>query len=128
MSLYARLAILLVLVLAIAGAWWKFDRMLAAADKAGYERRAGEDKAAADAQAQSNRDLQRASEKRYTVVAEVRDRFITTTITEVRHATAALAACPVGPDAVRLFNAAAGCARADPAAACGAGEPLPLAR
>jgi hypothetical protein len=57
------------------------------------------DKAAAEAQTKRNLELQRAAEMRYTVKAETRERFITKTITEVRHATAALAACPVAPAA-----------------------------
>lgn len=80
------------------------------------------------AQAERNRELQRAAEKRYTVVAEVRDRFIVNTVTEVRYATKHLAACPVGSDAVRLLNDAAACARGDSAAACDAGQPVPDAR
>ena len=80
------------------------------------------------AQAERNRDLQRQSEKRYTVQAEVRERFITKTITEVRHATAALAACPV-PDGARVqLNAAASCARGDPASTDCPGEPVPDTR
>jgi lysozyme len=86
------------------------------------------DRAAMQAQADRNRDLQRAAEIRYTVTAATRDRFITKTITEVRYATAALAACPVGPDAVRLFNRAAGCARDDSPASCGADQPVSSAR
>lgn len=77
-----------------------------------------------DEQRQRNLALQRAAELHYTVEAQVRDRFITRTITEVRDATAPLAACPVGADAVRLLNAAAGCAGQDRPAACGAGDPV----
>jgi hypothetical protein len=50
-SLYARLAALVVL-LAIAAGWWKFDRILAAREEVGYQRRAAEDAAAAQAQAE----------------------------------------------------------------------------
>lgn len=128
MSLYARIAALLVIVLAIAGAWWKVDRMFAAAEQRGYDRRAAEDKAAADAQTQRNRDLQRAAEKRYTVATEARDRFITTTIKEVHHAAAPLATCPV-PDDVRVrINAAARCALGDSPASCGADDGVPASR
>lgn len=75
-----------------------------------------------------NRDLQRQAELRYTVQTEVRDRFLTQTILEIRHEAAPLAACPV-PDAARVrFNAAARCAGGDPASACSFGEPLPVAR
>lgn len=82
----------------------------------------------AEADAQRMRDLQRQSELRYTVAAETRDRFIVTTVKEIRDASAPLAACPV-PEPVRVqLNAAAGCARGDSPAACGPGEPMPLAR
>jgi hypothetical protein len=80
---------------------------------------------AAEAQTARNRDLQRAAELRYTVTAQAREVFITRTTQEVRRASKSLAACPVPVDAVRLLNAAAACARGDPAAACGAGDGVP---
>jgi hypothetical protein len=80
---------------------------------------------AAEAQTARNRDLQRAAELRYTVTAQAREVFITRTTQEVRRASKSLAACPVPVDAVRLLNAAAACARGDPAAACGAGDVVP---
>jgi len=86
------------------------------------------DRAAMQAQADRNRDLQRAAEKRYTVQAQVRDHYITETVTEVRHEAAALAACPVPEPARVRLNAAAGCARGDSAAACGPDQPVPVAR
>lgn len=82
----------------------------------------------ARAQQDRNRDLQRAAEMRYTVQAETREHVITQTITEVHYVAEPLASCPVPAAAVRLLNAAAGCAREDRSAACGAGEPLPVAR
>lgn len=124
MSATARAVIVLAILGAIAAAWWKFDRMLAAADAAGYKRHQQEAQALADQQAQSNRDLQRAAELRYTVQAGVREEFITQTVTEVRYVTNHLAACPVGPAGVLRLNAAAQCAREDRPAACGPGEPL----
>lgn len=94
----------------------------AAQQRIGYERRAAEDEAAAEAQTQRMHDLQRAAEMRYTVVAEVRDHFITETIVEVRHEAAPMAVCPV-PEPLRLrLNAVARCARGDSAAACGAAD------
>jgi uncharacterized protein HemX len=80
---------------------------------------------AAEAQTARNRDLQRAAELRYTVTAQAREVFITRTTQEVRRVSKSLAACPVPVDAVRLLNAAAACARGDPAAACGAGDGVP---
>lgn len=61
MSLYARLAALIVIVLAIAGAWWKFDRLLAKADAAGYERAMQEQtaKALAESQAKAKEGFRR---------------------------------------------------------------------
>lgn len=86
----------------------------------------GEVRTAMNEQMQAQRDrnieLQRAAEKKYTVAAEVRDRFITRTVTEVRNATVSLASCPVGADAVRLLNNAARCAGEDRPASCGAGD------
>jgi hypothetical protein len=78
-------------------------------------------KAAAEAQTRRMYELQRAAEKRYTVQAEARERFIVTTVTEIRDATASLAACPLGP-AVRLLNDAAHCANSP--AACGPDKPV----
>lgn len=78
-------------------------------------------------QRERNLDLQRAAEKHYTVVTEVRDRFITKIVTEVKDATANLAACPLGADAIRLLDDASRCARADSAAACGSGGAVPAA-
>lgn len=94
------------------------------AEARGDARARAEIKVQSDAQTQRIRDLQRAAELRYTVQAEARDRFITQTIVEVRHAAAPLAACLVPADAVRLLNRAARCAAGDPAAAGGAGEPV----
>lgn len=82
----------------------------------------------ADAQAERNRELQRAAEKRYVVQAGVRDRFIVQTVREVRHATVHLATCPVGADGVRLLNDAAACAREDRPATCGADASVPSPR
>lgn len=94
------------------------------AEARGDARARAEIKVQSDAQTQRIRDLQRAAETRYTVQTEVRDRFITQTITEVRHAAAPVASCALPADLVRLLNAASRCATGDPAAAGGAGEPV----
>lgn len=78
--------------------------------------------AAAQLQAERNRDLQRAAELRYTVRAEVREEFIAVTVKEIRHATDNLAACVLSPAAVDGLRRASACAREDSAAACGAGQ------
>lgn len=98
------------------------------AEARGDTRARAELKAQADAQTERNRELQRAAETRYTVQAGVREEFIGYTITEIRHAAAPLATCPVPADAVRLLNRASSCAREDTAATCGTGEPVPVAR
>jgi hypothetical protein len=77
------------------------------------------------AQRDKNLDLQRAAEKRYVVQGEIRDHYITQTITEVRHETANLAACVLTPVARSLLNAAASCASEDSAASCGADGKVP---
>lgn len=128
MSLYARLAALALVLAALAGLWWKADRMLAAAEQRGYDRRAQEDKVVIDAQATRNRELQRAAEKRYVVQGQTRDRWFVTTVKEISDAAAPLAACPV-PEPVRVrLNAAAACASGDSPAACGADVQVPDAR
>lgn len=121
MNITARATLLALIVLAVLAGVWKVWH---AADKAGYQRAQAEAQALATAQAQRNLELQRAAERRYTVVAEVREKVITNTITEIRHATANLAACPVPVPAVRLLNHAAKCASSDSSAACGPGDGL----
>ena len=122
--LYRWLAIAVAVVLgALALVAWDLAR-IKRAEARGDARARAELKEQADAQTARNRELQRAAEIRYTVRAEARERFIVQTITEIRHAAAPLAVCPVPADAVRLLNGAARCARGDPAAAGGAGEPL----
>lgn len=128
MNIYARLALVVVIVLAIAGAWRKFDSMLGAADKAGYQRRAGEDQAAADAQADRNRELGRLAELHLDAIAQKQATFLATAAKEIHDAAAPLAACPI-PEPVRVrLNAAASCARGDSAAGCEPDKPVPVAR
>jgi hypothetical protein len=117
-----------VVVLALAGLWWKADRMLAAREAVGYQRRATEDAAAANEQAARNRELQRVAELKYTVRAASRDKFFDQTAKEIHDAAAPLASCPV-PEPVRVrLNAAATCARGDTAASCGDADAVPDAR
>lgn len=122
MSTYARLAIVAIVALLIAGGFWKLQIALSNADKAGYTRAQREAKEVADAQAETNRIRQRAAEQNYTIKTEIRDRFITTTITEVRNVTKHLDSCPIGPAGVLRLNTAALCASEDRPASCGAGE------
>ena len=132
MSIYARAAIVLASVLLVLGIGWKVHRAGVVSGRTEVQAKWDADRvklqAAVHAQEVRNRELQRAAEKRYTVQAGVRDRFMTQTITEVRYAAAPLASCPV-PELVRLYlNAASGCARGDSAAPCGDGKPVLNAR
>jgi hypothetical protein len=85
-------------------------------------------KAQAEAQTARNRELQRASEIRYTVTSQVREKWFVATVKEVSHAAAPLAACPVPDDVRRLLNSAAECARRDPGAAGCTADEVPDAR
>lgn len=77
-----------------------------------------EQERATQEQAERNRELSRAAEKRYVVQQDARDRFIVTTVKEISDAAAPLADCRV-PDAVRLrLNEARACALGD-SSACG---------
>lgn len=125
MSLAARAVILALIVTAAIAGWWRLTTHF---ENKGYTRAQAEAREVADAQAQRNRELQRAAEKRYTVATEVRERVITEIVTEVRHEAASLAVCPV-PEPVRgLLNAARACASEDRPASGGPCEPLPDAR
>jgi hypothetical protein len=79
---------------------------------------------ASQAQTARNLELQRAAERKYVVQQDARDRFHTVTVREISHEAASLASCPV-PERLRMrFNAARDCALGDPAASCGADDPL----
>ena len=118
-ALVAALAVLL-------GVW--DHRRLAAAEKRGADGVRAEYAAAAEEQRTRNLELQRAAEQRYVVQAEVRERFIVETITEIQHAAAPLASCALPADAVRLLNSAGRCASGSDPTACGPGDAVPLAR
>lgn len=125
MSLYARIAALLVIVAAIGAAWWKLEVALDNREKQGYERRAAEDKAAADAQTARIRELQRATEKRYIVQATAREKLVIKTVREIHEAAAPLADClvPTGVR-VRLNSLAASFGADDSTAPSDSGEPV----
>lgn len=121
MSIYARLVLAgLVLAGIAAGLWWDRQR-LARADAEGYERRRVEEMVAAELQRESNRAAAREAEATYTAAAQVRERIIVETITEVRHATAPVADCVLPADARQLLNDAASRAGEDRPAPGGAG-------
>ena len=121
MSIWAKLASLGILVLAILAGVWKVWHT---ADATGYARARAEAQAVATAQAQRNAELMGAAELRYTVMQPVREKLITQNITEVRYVTQNLAACVLVPDAVRMLNNTAQCASSDQPAACGPGDGL----
>lgn len=112
----------------LAAAWWGLSRWQESLREEGRAEVRAAVAAEANAQRQRNLDLQRAAEKRYVVQAEVRERVITQTITEVHYAAAPLATCPVPADVVRLLNRASRCAGEGGPAACEPGGPVPLAR
>lgn len=121
MSLTERAVVLALLVAAGAAGWW---RLTAYHEARGYKRAQQEAAQAAEVQRESNRLRARAAEGAYTAAAQVRERFIVTTVKEVQHATDNLAGCTLSPRAVRLLNDAAQCARQGGPAACGAGDGL----
>lgn len=86
------------------------------------------DKAAAEAQTASNRELGRLAELHLSAVATKQERFFTRAAKEIRHVAESLTSCPVPADAVRLLNAARACASEDRPAACGNGDQVPAAR
>lgn len=116
---WAKPVALLLLVAGLIGgyAWWQHrtEQRGAMQERARLE-------AQADLQREANRGRVRDAEAGYQARTIYRDRFITQTITEVRDATAGLAACPVPDAAVGLLNRAAQCAREARPAACGAGD------
>lgn len=126
MSLYARLAALALAVVILAGIGWKIHHMGEVAGRADVQAKWNAANVAAEraaqAQADRNRELQRAAELRYTVRTETRDRFIVATVTEIRHDTENLAACVLTPAAVQRLHDAAECAGADRPASCRSGN------
>lgn len=83
---------------------------------------------ATELQRESNRGRAATVEERVVVQTVYRDRFITMTVKEIERVTQPMASCPVPPDAVRLLNDAASCAREDRPSACGVDDPVPSPR
>lgn len=100
-------------------AWWQHR-----AEQRGAQAERDRLEAVADLQREANRGRARDVEQAHAARTIYRDRFISQTITEVRHAAAPLAHCPVPADVGRLLNAAAECAREDRPTACAAGESM----
>jgi hypothetical protein len=121
-SLAAKLAVLCVLMLAIAGGAWK---ILHDADRAGYQRAQAEYQARAELQREANRGRSRKAEEKQAAQTVIRTRYITRIVKELDHAAQDLASCPVPAPVSRLLNDAAQCASEDRPASCGAGDGLP---
>ena len=125
MSLASKLVALAFIVLAILAGVWKLWHT---ADKAGYDRAQVEYQAAAEKQREANRTTATKAEKKESVRVVYRDRVITKTITEVRDASAPLAACPIPDAAIRMLNDAAQRAREDRPASSAVDYALPGAQ
>lgn len=76
----------------------------------------------AEVQRTANRSRSYDAESRQAAQTVYRDKFITTTLTEIRYVTQNLAACVLEPAAVRMLNDTAKCASEDRPASCGAGD------
>lgn len=117
-----------VLAAALAGTHWYAYRQGAQAVQVKFDAHVNAADRAAVRQADQNRDRATQVEERVVVQTVYRDRFITKTVKEIERVTEPLASCPVPPDAVRLLNDAASCAREDRPSACGVDDPVPSPR
>jgi hypothetical protein len=119
MAVTHQLVAALVLSVAAVGGykWWEYrtEQAAALAERQRLEH-------VADLQREANRARSRAAETAYAERVIYRDRFITRTKIEVRHATADLSLCRLNDDAIRLLNDAAECAADDRGPACVAGD------
>lgn len=120
-----RIVAALILALTLAAAGWRIYTR----GQQSVQREWDAERRQAELQAEQRREINRTTARQAeTLVAAqavYRDRYITQTITEIRHVTDLLAACPVPPAAVRMLNDAAACARGDRPASCAAGQPVP---
>lgn len=119
MSLYAKAAAAVLVVVALLAGW---VRLTAYHEAKGYERAQKECAARAEQQREANRKNTRKAEQRHAKKAQARERYLVTTVREIRHETDNLASCTLSaPARQRLLDAAA-CAAEDRTAACGAGD------
>jgi hypothetical protein len=118
-SLYARIAAIALLCAALIAGWW---RLTAHYETIGYDRRKAEDDAATELQREANRGKSRTAETKYAASAEVRERFIVTTVKELVHETDNLGACVLTPAAIKRMRDTAQCASEDRPSSCGAGD------
>lgn len=110
-----RILVLLVAIAALLGAlrWYgsfKYDE--------GYQARKDEDQAAAELQREANRSTAREAEEKESVRSVYRDRFIVTTVREIRNEAQNLAACVLNDGTIRMLNDAARCAEDSGQASC----------
>lgn len=111
-------AIGLVVLALLAGVW----KLWHTADKAGYARAQQEYRTAAEQQREQNRETAGAAEKKESVRVAYRDRYIVTTVKEIRDAVSPLASCELPGSVVGLLNDASKCANQDGQAACSADD------
>jgi hypothetical protein len=119
MSLQARAIAAVLLALALIAGWW---RLTAHYERIGYDRRKAEDEAAAELQREANRGRAVQAETKQAAQAQIRERYIVTTVKELVHETDNLAACVLTPAARQRLHDAAACASQDRSAACGTGD------
>lgn len=122
MSVWAKLGVLVVAVLALLAGLWKVYHTgyLAAQTQGKLELQALElqYKIKVEEQQHLERDLQRAAELKYIVQEPVREKYITQTVKEIAYVTTNLAQCTLTQPAIQLLNAASSCASEDRAASC----------
>lgn len=123
--MYTRIAIALVIALTLAGTHWRAYTRGELSVRQQWDAERVQAALQAEERREINRATARQAEQQQATQTVYRDRYITQTITEIRHVTNPLAACPVPPAAVRMLNDAARCAGADRSAACGAGDAVP---
>ena len=128
MTLYARLAALLVILAALSAGMWKAYTMGKNTVRAEWaiEREAANEKARESRE--RNRTTALTAEKIYIDRERVRTEFLVTTMKEVTHETANLATCALDAGDVGLLNAAAHRAFENRPAAAGADNALPTTR
>lgn len=128
MTLYARLAALLVILAALGALYWKgyTNGEKSEAAKSAIEREAANEKARETRE--RNRTTALTAEKIYIDRERVRTEFLVTTQKEVIRETENLATCQLDPGDIRVLNAAANRVREDRPAAAGTDNAMPVTR
>ena len=128
MTLYARLAALLVILAALGALYWKgyTNGEKSEAAKSAIEREAANEKARETRE--RNRNTALTAEKIYIDRERVRTEFLVTTQREIINETANLVSCQLDPGDIRVLRAAAHSFSTDRPAAAGADNALPVTR